>query len=112
MVETLFSNIIGGATVGQARLYDVKNKRVSTEGMLQIGDAGRSWTAVCDYRWSCNHAVTACKQLGYSNPSMSSYCHSLAGEIFLKSHTIELMQAFGQNLDMAHILTVHLQPQT
>uniref|UniRef100_A0A1X7TXL8 SRCR domain-containing protein n=1 Tax=Amphimedon queenslandica TaxID=400682 RepID=A0A1X7TXL8_AMPQE len=57
------------ASVGQARLYNVRNKHESTEGMLQIGDAGRNWTAVCDYGWSCNHAVTACKQLGYSNPS-------------------------------------------
>ena len=35
------SIILGNATVGKARLYDVRNKRESTEGILQIGDAGK-----------------------------------------------------------------------
>ena len=45
------------------------NTKNSSAGMLQICDSNGNWTAVCDYGWSCNHAIIACKQLGYTNPS-------------------------------------------
>ena len=46
---------------------------MSDDGMLQICDGNNAeWTAVCDYDWQCSHAVVACKQLGFSNPSKSN----------------------------------------
>ena len=56
-------------TYGNIHLYNsVNESTVSDDGMLQICDNAK-WTAVCDYNWQCNHAVIACKQLGFSNPS-------------------------------------------
>ena len=49
------------------RLYN-GSSTVKGDGMLQICYGG-NWVAVCDYRWSRNHSIVACKQLGYSNPS-------------------------------------------
>ena len=37
--------------------------------MLQICDSTGHWTAVCDYYWSCNNAIVACRQLGYNDLS-------------------------------------------
>ena len=52
------------------RLYN-GSSTVKGDGMLQICYGG-DWVAVCDYRWSRNHSIVACKELGYSNPSKNN----------------------------------------
>ena len=66
--------VASDCTYGDIRLYNSTDERtVSDDGMLQICDDNNAeWTAVCDFNWQCNHAVVACKQLGFSNPSKSN----------------------------------------
>ena len=69
--------VASGCTHRDIRLYNSSDhSRVSDNGMLQIcGNA--EWTAVCDFNWGCSHAVVACKQLGFSNPSKGNDKHNL-----------------------------------
>ena len=69
--------VASDCTYRDIRLYNSINERtVSDNGMLQICD-NAEWTAVCDFNWQCSHALVACKQLGFSNPSKNNDKHSL-----------------------------------
>ena len=61
-------------TYRDIRLYNSTDETtVSDDGMLQICNGDNAeWTAVCDFNWGCSHAVVACKQLGFSNPSRNN----------------------------------------
>ena len=64
--------VASGCTYRDIRLYNSTDEStVSDNGMLQICNNAK-WTAVCDFNWQCSHAVIACKQLGFSNPSKSN----------------------------------------
>ena len=58
------------------RLYN-GSSTVKGDGMLQICYGG-DWVAVCDYIWTRDHSIVACKELGYNNPSMYNVKNILA----------------------------------
>ena len=76
--------VASDCTYRDVRLYNsINESRVSDDGMLQICDNNAKWTAVCDYNWQCNHAVIACKQLGFSNPSKNNDTYIIYGQLYI-----------------------------
>ena len=71
MLDTVYQGLFVLLTIVACNEDDVRlyngSSTVKDDGMLQICYGG-NWVAVCDYRWSRNHSIVACKQLGHTNP--------------------------------------------
>ena len=84
------------STTNALQLYN-SNGNITTEGgMLQICRSG-TWTAVCDFGFSCSYeGKAACRQLGYSGSQISECMSVYLYTLKVVVHTVLILLLAGK----------------